>query len=102
MELSGPMKETKIQAFVPGPGRYEANKSTLDQRTSSLRSKLPDNTYKHLLKVSLKLFRILDLGLTNLSRSEKTCIMQLPSTRTKLTTKSIQGQDYRRLLEGRR
>jgi len=53
MELGGPMKETKLHGFVPGPGRYDSNKSMLDHRESSMRQKLPDNTYKHLLKVNL-------------------------------------------------
>ncbi len=52
MELGGPLKDTKLLAYIPGPGNYESNKSMLDQRASSLRQRLPDNSQKHLLKVS--------------------------------------------------
>jgi hypothetical protein len=51
MELGGPLKDAKALAYIPGPGRYDANKSMLDHRASSLGGKLPDNSQKHLLKV---------------------------------------------------
>lgn len=51
MQLSGPLKDTKILGFIPGPGKYDNNQSTLDQRSSTIRAKLPDNTLKHLEKV---------------------------------------------------
>ena len=57
MELGGPLKDTKLHAYIPGPGRYDSNKSMLDSRTSSLRAKLPDTTTKHLLKVSFILMK---------------------------------------------
>ena len=44
------MKETKLLAYIPGPGRYD-NKSMLDPKTSSIRQKLPDNSNKHLVRV---------------------------------------------------
>jgi hypothetical protein len=52
MQLGGPLKDTKIFGYIPGPGKYDSNKSTLDQRASSLRQKLPDYSQKHLEKVS--------------------------------------------------
>jgi hypothetical protein len=48
MELGGPLKETKILGFIPGPGKYDSNKSMLDQRASSLRPRLPDTSQKYL------------------------------------------------------
>lgn len=66
MQLSGPLKETKILGFIPGPGKYESNYSTLDQRGTSIRVKLPDTTTKHLLKVILKIYRIQAQGHINL------------------------------------
>lgn len=48
MQLSGPLKDTKILGFIPGPGKYDSNKSMLDHRASSLRPKLPDTSQKHL------------------------------------------------------
>lgn len=51
MEIGGPLKDSKILGFIPGPGRYESNKSMLDHRGSTLHQKLPDNSQKHLLKV---------------------------------------------------
>jgi hypothetical protein len=51
MELSGPLKDTKILGYIPGPGKYDANHSTLDQRHNTIRVKLPDTTLKHLEKV---------------------------------------------------
>ena len=71
----------------------------LDHRASTMRQKLPDNTYKHLLKVPLIKIRIQVLVHMNLKKWVKTSIMQLPNTRTKLTTKSIQGLDYHKLPE---
>ena len=62
------MKDTKLHSYIPGPGRYDSNKSMLEQRTSSLRPKLPDNTNKHLVKVSNISYRILDPDLINLRR----------------------------------
>ena len=82
MELSGPMKDTKILGYIPGPGRYDSNKSMLDNRASTMRVKLPDPTYKHLLKVSFIICRILVLEHMNLSKWEKICIMQLLNTET--------------------
>jgi hypothetical protein len=81
MELTGPLKETKMLAYIPGPGRYDS-KSMLDQRSSSLKPRLPDNTNKHLIKVFSALVRILDPEPTSQRRWAKTCIMQLPTTRT--------------------
>jgi hypothetical protein len=52
MVLGGPLKDSKIHAFVPGPGNYEANKSTLDDKGPSLKCRLPDYSSKHLEKVS--------------------------------------------------
>ena len=80
MELSGPMKDTKILGYIPGPGRYDSNKSMLDNRASTMRVKLPDTTYKHLLKASFILCRIQVQEHMNLSKWERICIMQLPST----------------------
>jgi hypothetical protein len=53
MQLSGPLKDAKILAFIPGPGNYDSNQSQLDHRASSLRAKLPDNTIKHLKNVAI-------------------------------------------------
>lgn len=52
MQLGGPLKDAKILSFIPGPGKYESNKSQLDPRASSLRARLPDTSQKHLLKVT--------------------------------------------------
>jgi hypothetical protein len=58
MELGGPLKDAKLLNFVPGPGNYNSNYSTLSPRTSSLRQKLPDVSNRHLLKVVTNLSRI--------------------------------------------
>jgi hypothetical protein len=52
MELGGPLKDVKLLKFVPGPGQYDAL-SGLDDRASSLKSRLPDHSQKHLLKVKI-------------------------------------------------
>ena len=72
----------------------------LDHRGSSLKPRLPDNTQNYLIKVHPPLYRILDLGLMKVKRWAKECIMQLPSTKTKLTTNFILDLDYQRLPEG--
>ena len=51
MALGGPLKDSKLQSYIPGPGNYESNKSMLDKRATSLRQKLPDRSITHLLKV---------------------------------------------------
>lgn len=51
MILSGPLKDSKILSFIPGPGNYESNKSMLEQKGPTLKPKLPDFSQKHLLKV---------------------------------------------------
>jgi len=51
MALGGPLKNSKLQGFIPGPGNYDSNKSMLDQRSPSMRIKLPDRSINHLLKV---------------------------------------------------
>ncbi len=52
MVLGGPLKDSKILSFIPGPGNYESNKSMLEQRGATLKQKLPDFSQKHLLKVT--------------------------------------------------
>ena len=51
MEMSGPFKDSKILNYIPGPGRYDSNKSTLENRPTSIRQRLPDVSTRHLLKV---------------------------------------------------
>ncbi len=78
--MGGPLKDSKLQKFIPGPGNYDSNKSMLDQRAPSLKPRLPDNTLKHLAKVKNIKDRFLDLVLINIKRSEEICIMQLPNS----------------------
>jgi hypothetical protein len=54
MELGGPMKDAKVLGFVPGPGQYKTNVSTIDHRYASLKPRLPDNSQKHLVKVGIR------------------------------------------------
>jgi hypothetical protein len=68
MQLGGPLKDTKILAFIPGPGNYDSNRSQLDHRGSSLRAKLPDNSIKHLVKARCPLPRTLALAPTSSTR----------------------------------
>ena len=53
MEIGGPMATSFLQKYIPGPGNYKNDKSTLthEQNTTTLKSRLPDRTYNHLLKV---------------------------------------------------
>lgn len=53
MALGGPLKDSKLLSYIPGPGNYDSNKSMLDHKASSMRAKLPDKTINHLLKVCL-------------------------------------------------
>ena len=50
MALGGPMKDSLLQKYIPGPGRYDKN-STLDNAHITLKSRLPDKSQDHLLKV---------------------------------------------------
>jgi len=84
--LGGPLKDSKLQKFIPGPGNYDSNKSMLDQRAPSLRPRLPDNTLKHLTKVNKNRNRFLAPALISIRRSEEICIMQLPNSATIQTT----------------
>jgi hypothetical protein len=68
MQLGGPLKDTKILGFIPGPGKYESNKSMLDQRASSLHPRLPDTSQRHLEKVEPQSLRTLDPALTKTKR----------------------------------
>lgn len=102
MELGGPLKDTKLLGYIPGPGRYDANKSQLDQRASSMRQKLPDTSQRHLLKVVSVWARTRGQEPTSPNRSAAACIMQLPSSRITPITKSIPGLGFQRLLEGQR
>lgn len=52
MQLSGPLKDTKLLGYIPGPGNYESNPSTLDKRATTIAGKLEDRTTKHLEKVT--------------------------------------------------
>ena len=51
MEMSGPFKDSKMLNYIPGPGRYDSHKSTLENRPTSIRQRLPDVSTRHLLKV---------------------------------------------------
>jgi len=53
MSLGGPLKDSKLQSYIPGPGNYDSNKSMLDNKAASLKPKLPDRSINHLLKVYL-------------------------------------------------
>ena len=68
MELGGPLKDSKLLQFVPGPGNYDSNKSTLDSRAASLKPRLPDTTLNHLTKVKKIVSRFLDQGHINMKR----------------------------------
>jgi len=35
-------------SYIPGPGQYKSDKSMLTNRTTSLKSRLPDYSQKHL------------------------------------------------------
>jgi len=76
MQLGGPMKDAKILGYIPGPGQYDANKSMLDPRASSLRPRLPDTAQNHLIRVSFFSFRIQVLELMAMTKWEVKCITQ--------------------------
>ena len=69
--MSGPFKDSKMLGYIPGPGRYDSNRSTLENRSSTMRQKLPDVSTRHLLKVSKRLYRIQVQELMELRRWEK-------------------------------
>lgn len=52
MLLGGPLANSMLQRYIPGPGNYK-DKSTLyhDQGVPTLKSRLPDRSYDHLKKV---------------------------------------------------
>jgi hypothetical protein len=90
MVLGGPLKDSKILSFIPGPGNYDSNKSMLEQKGPTLKPKLPDFTQKHLLKVTSDQSRILVLEPMASSRLVGGCIMPLPNFATIQTTRSLQ------------
>ena len=51
MALGGPLKDAKLLSYIPGPGNYTTNRSMLNNRASSMRAKLVDQSNNHLLKV---------------------------------------------------
>ena len=53
MLLGGPLSNSIAQRYIPGPGRYQ-DKSTMNidsNHIPSLKSRLPDKSFNHLLKV---------------------------------------------------
>ena len=52
MALGGPMANSVMKKYIPGPGMYKNDTSTLvrDDHVPSLRSRLPDRSHNHLLK----------------------------------------------------
>jgi len=90
------MKDAKILSYIPGPGQYNANKSTLDPRASSLRSRLPDSSQNHLIKVYISSFSFLALVLTTVTKWAAKCIMQLPNFVTQPITKLLLVLDFLR------
>lgn len=54
MEAGGPLSNTINQRYIPGPGKYNDKTTVLLDRNHipSLRSRLPDRSTVHLLKVS--------------------------------------------------
>ena len=50
MALGGPMKNSIIQKYIPGPAKYDTNFSTLDNSKITVRQRLPDKSQNHLLK----------------------------------------------------
>lgn len=50
MNIGGPLRDSIAKKFIPGPGNYKADYSTLDQHNISLKSRLPDRSQAHLLK----------------------------------------------------
>ena len=53
MALGGPMASSVMKRYIPGPGQYKNDTSTLvrDDHVPQLRSRLPDKSYDHLKKV---------------------------------------------------
>ena len=49
MALGGPMKNSILKKYVPGPGNYP-NYSTFEEGKITLKPRLPDKTQNHLLK----------------------------------------------------
>jgi len=83
MELGGIFRDSKLQSYIPGPGRYDSNKSTLDDRPSSLRARLPDISNRHLLKVWLFQLRIRVPEHTDTNRlAKETTMLHLSSETT--------------------
>lgn len=49
MALGGPMKDSILQRYIPGPGNYK-KPSTLDNSLITLKPRLRDKSQDHLLK----------------------------------------------------
>lgn len=49
MALGGPMKESLLQKYIPGPGKYQQH-STLDNSHITLKPRIKDKSQDHLLK----------------------------------------------------
>lgn len=47
--MGGPMKNSLIQRYIPGPGRYR-DYSTLDNSKITLKARIRDHSQDHLLK----------------------------------------------------
>lgn len=81
--VGGPLSDTKRARYIPGPGQY-GNYSTLQARSTVIRSRLPDNSLNEHIKVqqSSKL-RFLDLVATTLHHlSARGVAMCYPTSRT--------------------
>jgi hypothetical protein len=47
MEITGPLRDSMLKKYLPGPGTYPA-RSSLEQPNITLKSRLPDHALEHL------------------------------------------------------
>lgn len=46
MEITGPMRDSIMKQYIPGPGNYSA-KSSLENGHITLKSRMPDLSHQH-------------------------------------------------------
>ena len=92
LQLGGPLRESILRKFVPGPGKYDSAYSTLNVPPISMKSRIPDKSLDHLKKVnSFPSFRFQVQAPTTINKSEQTNTMSNQNTRIPEVQESLQG-----------
>ena len=92
LQLGGPLRESILRKFVPGPGKYDSAYSTLNVPPISLKSRIPDKSLDHLKKVqpnSYHSFQDLAPTTTNKSVHKNTTYRQNISTQEDLASPQV-------------